>query len=235
MKDLKDIVFIIQARKGSTRVPNKMLRPFADSNLFEIVIQKLLKSKVIPKEQIYLSIYDEEFYAIAKKYDLNVYRRSERSVQEPLELHEALEWYDKLPFKYWVKINGCNPLLKIDTIDDFVQTFINSENNGLFGVIEKRTFLFNSNGTMMNGFNGDDKYKATLETKFVETTYEAGHCMYAGSMEDISKGLYMGSFTKKNDPELYPFSEKEFYDIDWIPQFEMAEMIYKKYKEDGEI
>ena len=34
MKDIKDIAFIIQSRKGSVRVKNKMLKPFNGSCLF---------------------------------------------------------------------------------------------------------------------------------------------------------------------------------------------------------
>ena len=41
MKNLNNICFIIQARTQSTRVPNKMLKPFANSNLFEIAINKV--------------------------------------------------------------------------------------------------------------------------------------------------------------------------------------------------
>ena len=55
MKNINDVLFIIQARTQSTRVPNKMLKPFADSNLFEIAINKVLKSSVIPKNNFYLS------------------------------------------------------------------------------------------------------------------------------------------------------------------------------------
>ena len=46
-KNIKDILFVIQARTQSTRVPNKMLKPFGESNLFEIAIQKILNSKNI--------------------------------------------------------------------------------------------------------------------------------------------------------------------------------------------
>ena len=38
MKNINEIAFIIQSRKGSVRVKNKMLRPFEESCLFEIAI-----------------------------------------------------------------------------------------------------------------------------------------------------------------------------------------------------
>jgi len=230
MKDINDVCILIQARTQSTRVPNKMLRPFADSNLFEIAINKILKSSLIPKENFYLSIMDDELIQIAKKYNLNYFIRSEESTQEPITLPKVFEWHNKLPFKYYVNINACNPLLKIETIDKFIEKFLNSTSNGLFGVFEKKTFLFNSKGQMINQFFGDDKYLATLETKFTETCYEAAHSLYAGTTEDISKEIYMGSFKKQGDPEFFVMDEIECFDIDWPWQFDLAENMFKNDK-----
>ena len=228
MKDIKDIVFIIQARTQSTRVPNKMLKPFAGSNLFEIAVEKILSSKLIPKENILLSIMDDELIEIAKKHDINYFIRSEESTQEPVTLPKVFEWHDKIPFKYYVNVNGCNPLLKVETLESFVQQFMESSSRGQFGVFEKKTFLFSNEGQMLNKFYGEDKYLATLETKFVETCYEAAHSLYAGTVEDISKEIYMGSFKEPNDPEFFVMDEIECFDIDWPWQFELAEIMYKK-------
>jgi len=227
MKNINDIVFIIQARTQSTRVPNKMLRPFANSSLFEIAVNKILNSTIIPKDNFYLSVMDDELIDIAKKYNVNYFVRSEESTQEPVTLQKALEWYDKLQFKYFVIINACNPLLKVETIDNFVKQFLEVESNGLFGVFEKKTFLFNSDGVMINRFFGEDKYLATLETKFVETCYEAAHSLYAGSTRDINNGIYMGTFKEPGNPSFFTMDEIECFDIDWPWQFEAAEKLYK--------
>lgn len=226
MKNIQDVVFIIQARTQSTRVPNKMLRPFASSSLFEIAIEKILQSKIIPKENFYLSVMDDELIQIGAKKDINCFIRSEESTQEPVTLQKALEWHDKLPFKYFVLINACNPLLQVETIDRFVSEFLNTPSNGLFGVFEKKTFLFNSDGEMINRFFGEDKYLATLETKFVETCYEAAHSLYAGSTEDIADGIYMGTFKQAGNPNFFIMDEIECFDIDWPWQFEAAEKLY---------
>ena len=228
MKNIQDTVFIIQARTQSTRVPNKMLKPFAHSSLFEIAVEKVLQSSIIPKDNFYLSVMDDELIKIAKKRNINYFIRSEESTQEPVTLQKALEWYNKLPFKYFVIINACNPLLKVETIDNFVKQFLNVDSNGLFGVFEKKTFLFDSEGKMLNRFFGEDKYLATLETKFVETCYEAAHSLYAGSIEDISNGIYMGTFKEPKNPNFFVMEEIECFDIDWPWQFEAAEKLYKK-------
>ena len=229
MKKIQDIAFIIQARTQSTRVPNKMLRPFADSCLFEIAIKKVLSSSIIPKENFYLSIVDDELFDIAKKHGVNIFKRSEESTKEPVTLQKVFEWHNKLPFKYYVNINACNPLLKIDTIDNFVKKFLNIDSSGMFGVFEKKTFLFDSQGKMINKFFGDKKYLATLETKLVETCYEAAHSLYAGKVNDISKGIYMGNFKEKNSPKFFVMDEIECFDIDWPWQFDLAEVLYKNW------
>jgi len=41
MKDIKDILIIVQARLNSERVPQKMIKPFNNTNLFEIAIKKV--------------------------------------------------------------------------------------------------------------------------------------------------------------------------------------------------
>ena len=48
MTRLDRTAFIVQARMNSQRVPGKMLRPFAGTNLFGLILDKLLESNIIP-------------------------------------------------------------------------------------------------------------------------------------------------------------------------------------------
>ena len=41
MKNIKDVLFICQARLESQRVPRKMIKPFADTTLMDILIDKI--------------------------------------------------------------------------------------------------------------------------------------------------------------------------------------------------
>ena len=52
MKNINDILFVIQARLNSERVPKKMTKDFNNTNLFSIAIDKVLQSKIIPKEKL---------------------------------------------------------------------------------------------------------------------------------------------------------------------------------------
>lgn len=229
MKKIKDIALVIQARLLSQRCPRKMVRPFANSTLLDIAIQKVLNSNVFLKENIYVTVHEQELIDIASKYNVHIFKRSKKSaMSEGSPMTELYEWWDKIPYKNVIKLNACCVLLDTKTIDSFAETYMKTNSRGLFGVIEKRNYIWNKNGDLIT--NRPDN-KATMNTKKAGTIYEAGHCLYAGKMSDIGKGIWMGEFKKKNDPELYIVPEKETFDIDYEWQFNIAEILYKnKYK-----
>lgn len=222
MKNINDICFIIQARLNSERVPGKMIRKFNDSTLVDIAIQKLIDSDA-PNDQIYLSVHESQLIDIGKKYPINIYQRSHESANIDNGIQTLFEWWDKLPYKYIIMISACNPLLKVETINSFINTFINNDANGMFSVIAKKNYFWSIDGTMMNAWpEGQD----LLNTKAVETTYEAAHCLYASQMDSIGKGKWCGSWLKKHDPTLFEVPELETFDIDYEWQFKVAEQLY---------
>ena len=226
-KNIEDICVIVQARTNSKRLPNKMLKDFVGSNLFEIALKKILKSSIITKENFYASLYDEDLKSVANKNNVNVFHRTEQSVSESKDTRIVSEWYNKLPYKYYIIVNACCPLLSIETIDNFVNHFLASKNDSLFAVIKKQTFFWNQYGEMTT------RYPGTMDTKHVQPVYEAAHCLYAGKMSRIGEGIYLGHFTK-NDPELFTVEEREVYDIDYEWQFEQARVLYEHFGEINE-
>ena len=223
MKNIKDIAVIVQARTNSQRIPNKMLRPFANTNLFELVLSKLLKSKIIPKQNVIASVYEDELKEIANNLNVNTYNRSHESANNDNSLQKIYEWHDKLPFKYVIKVNGCSPLLKIETIDKFIQQFIKQKEENLFGVIETKDYYWNKEGKLITPW---PKNQTIMNTKAVETTYKAAHVLYASRMDLIKNNMFMGDFQKKGGIKLYPMDELECFDIDYEWQFKVGEKIF---------
>lgn len=222
MKNINDICFIIQARLNSERVPGKMIRKFNDSTLVDIAIQKLIDSDA-PNNQIYLSVHESQLIDIGKKYPINIYQRSYESANIDNGIQTLFEWWDKLPYKYIIMISACNPLLKVETINSFINAFINNDTDGMFSVIAKKNYFWSIDGTMINAWpEGQD----LLNTKAVETTYEAAHCLYASRMDSIGKGKWCGSWLEKHDPTLFEVPELETFDIDYEWQFKVAEQLY---------
>jgi len=223
MKDIECVCFIVQARLNSQRLPNKMTRPFAGSTLTDLVLQKLVMSN-IPNDQIYLSVHEDELINIGNKYPINIWKRSYESANVDNGITTLFEWWDKLPYKYVVMISGCNPLLQVSTINNFVDTYLNSKSDGLFSVIEKKDYYWDTDGNMLNNWpDGQD----LLNTKVVDVTYEAGHCLYASRLDSIGKGKWVGDWKRKGDIGLFPVKEMEAFDIDYGWQFNVAEQLFK--------
>lgn len=224
MKSINDICFIVQARLNSERIPQKMTKPFCGSTLTDLVLQKLLACN-IPKEQIYLSVHENELKDIGKNYPIRIWERSYESANVDKGIQTLFDWWDKLPYKYVVMVSGCNPFLKPQTINNFISTFINSKNEGLFAVTENKNYFWDSKGNMLNQWpEGQD----LLNTKAVDTTYEAAHCLYASRLDSIGKGKWVGNWQTKNDPELYVMkSPIEAFDIDYPWQFTLAENLFQ--------
>ena len=222
MKKLNEIAVIIQARLGSQRCPEKMVRSFAGTTLTDLAIEKILKSSVIPKKNFYLAVHEPELIAIGKKHNVNVFVRSEKSANsEGTPMSDMYEWWDKIPFKYAVLINACAPFLDIKTIDNFVLEYTKSS-DGLFGVMEKKNYFWGEDKQILTPLT-----EAVMNTKTVQKTYEAAHCLYAGRLDKIGKGIWMGDFNKPGDIDLFPVSEKEALDIDYEWQFVMCETLQK--------
>ena len=202
-----------------------MIKPFSDTTLIELGIQKVLDSKIIPEENFYVSVYEEELKDIVKDNGVQLYERSYESANSEKSITKVYEWHDKLPYKYVILISACTPLLKTDTIDKFVEKYMNSDSDGLFGVIGKKQYYWNEDGDMITNW---PEGLTIMNTKMVETTYEAAHCLYASRMDTIKDEIWMGEapFTKGN-PELFEMDELEVFDIDYPWQFEFGEMLYK--------
>jgi CMP-N-acetylneuraminic acid synthetase len=228
MKSIDNIAVVIQARLGSQRIPQKMIKDFSGTTLTDISLEKIKKLKSISNDNFFLSAYEQELVDIGKKHDLNIFHRSEASANsEGTPMTEMYEWWDKLPYEYCVLINPCVPFLKEETIDNFIQAYANSDSDGMFGVIKKKNYFWRQNGSIITPLTED-----VMNTKTVPFTYEAAHCLYAGRMDKINEGIWMGDFNKPGDIELFPMKEEECLDIDYPWQFKMCEKLYEVTKHD---
>ena len=226
MKNLDEIAVIVQARLGSQRVPQKMLRPFAGTTLMDIYLQKISQTTRLPLKNIYASVYEEELVAVCEKYPVQIYRRSKESADsEGTPMGLMYEWWDQIPFKYCVLVNACAPFLRLETIENFVEAYAQTESDGLFGVIEKKNYYWGEDFTLQTPW---PEGQAVMNTKFVDTTYEAAHCLYAGRLDKIGAGVWMGDFMIPGDIQLHPMDEREVFDIDYEWQFEYYENLYKQ-------
>jgi CMP-N,N'-diacetyllegionaminic acid synthase len=218
---------VISARLGSTRTPRKMVRPFAGSSLLEVLLRKLQRVKNLDPERIWLSAHEDEIRAVGERVGVKIYRRSYESTLEPNTLDVIYRYAWDLPVEHVLVVNGCNPLLRVETIERAIEAFQAHAWNSLFTVVERRNFFWSPEGRMLNRFLGEDKYLATLETKMVEPVYEAGNSLFiwrASFLREHGVFWTMG----KDDPHFFPIPDEEFIDIDHPWQFQLAERLYRE-------
>ena len=236
MKNINEICVIVQARLSSERCPRKMVKPFAGTTLTDICLEKLIASSVIPKENIILSVHEPELVAIGEKHGINVFHRSQKSAfwdgGEGTHIKDMYEWWDKVPFKYTVFVNACAPMLRTQTIDSFFNSYLNSPSDGMFAVLPKKNYFWNAAGIMINQW---PEGEPCMNTKAVEATYEAAHCLYAGRLDTIGDGVWMGDFNTPGDIELVPMPEFDAFDIDYEWEFKAYESMYIQLKNRGDI
>jgi len=222
VKNPKDVAVLIQARLSSQRCTRKMIRPFADTTLMDIALRKLEKSK-IPNKNVWCSVYEDELKQICNSYPFNIFNRSERSANsEGTPLTEIYEWWDRIPQTHIVLINACCPFIKIKTIENFFDDYLNDEKDGMFAVIEKMNYFWDQDKNFLTPLTED-----VMNTKTAKVIYEAAHCLYAGSTKNIGKNIWMGDFNKKEDIKLWVIKEDETLDIDYDWQFELCETLYR--------
>jgi len=227
MKKSDSIAIVVQARLNSQRVPQKMVRDFAGTTLFDIVLDKLIAAFPHSKEHIWASVYEDELISIAENKGVNIFYRSKESANNDNSLQKIYEWHDKLPnnYKYVILVSGCNPLLRPETIGNFHNQFKNQEEENLFAVIEKKTYYWNKNGSLVTPWPED---QTIMNTKAVEPTYEAAHVLYASRLDLIKENKFMGDFQAPGGIKLFKMPELEAFDIDYEWQFELGEKLYEK-------
>ena len=227
MKPLDSIAIIVQARLNSQRVPQKMIRPFAGTTLFDIVLDKVKEALPSKQDNIWASVYEPELVDIAKSKSVNVFNRSRVSANNDNSLQAIYEWHDKLPsnYKYVMLVSGCNPLLEAKTIRDFYNKFNMQEEENLFAVMEKKQYYWNKEGSLVTPWPDG---QTIMNTKAVEPTYEAAHVLYASRLDLIKQDKFMGDFEAPGGIKLFEMSEREAFDIDYEWQFKVAEQLYEK-------
>ena len=220
----KEISIVVQSRLNSQRIPGKMLKPFVGTTLVDILLEKLTNLTSIDYSKVYFCAHEQELLKIASKYPVNTIKRSKASANEEKNIKILYEWVKEIPTEYIVMVSACNPLLKINTIDQFIYQYQNSDKEGAISVYESKNYFWSSENKMLNkwpeGFT-------SMNTKFVEPTKIAAHCMYGSRVDLIKKGNWV---TDKlpYEPELISMPEIEAFDIDEPWQFNVAEVLYEK-------
>jgi len=226
---MKKILLLGAARQKSSRVPNKMLRAFSDTSLFDLFIEKFVEinEKKNPFTRVVLAVCknDDVLWKKAKDSGLEIAERSEKSVsygtEGVKEVHSYLQNYDE---EFICNINACFPFLTVDTIMKFGEFFQNNEENLRSTACVK--YRFNHFWDAKTHKPIGNKDNTCLSTKLVPPIFEKVCHMDIYTRKFMLENNAYYDYTEGN-PYLYVVDESiENLDIDTMLDFEICEALY---------
>lgn len=122
---MNDIKIIIQARTGSTRLPQKMILPFYENEgIFSLILNRLTSN--FKKENIILATSsnsnNDVLAEIAKRHGINCFRGSESDV-----LQRFIDAANEFKATKIIRVCADNPFLDMDYLNFLLQNFEKTE------------------------------------------------------------------------------------------------------------
>ena len=216
------LIALGNSRLSSIRCKNKMIRPFANTNLTELAVKRLVNVKEF--DEIYFAAYDENLLSIARNHlsSSSIIERSRQSAYEKSSLTRVHDYLLDIEFDYCMWVNSCHTFLKPETIDKAAIAFRNGGYKSMTAVIERKTWFYKDNGKPINNKNPTSQ----AFTEKSSSVYEVVHAFHVFEKDHFFK---TSSYWKNdfNDPYLYPIKTIEAIDIDSEDDFMVSETLYK--------
>lgn len=219
---MKSISAVINARIGSSRVENKLMREFADSSLIEIALEKLDKMNFF--EHRYLAVAEQELIEVGQKYEnVKILKRNAAAVQKGVNpLAVTFEHYLRVPSDYVFVFNPCLPCINIDTIKRAFDYFQETSHNSYTAVIPTGDWIFDSNG---NALTNSDPRNVTTNKEI--SFYKGCHAFHIINKKFFRDEGLLWTF-QPHDPHLVPIPKEEAVDVDTPLEFDLAQLEYRR-------
>lgn len=210
-------------RKQGQRCPNKMLRPFCNTTLTEIMLSKLAQFGA----ESFFAGYEQEFCVVCEKASVRFVQRDLKSISIDEPIVDILSFLKNVDHEYLLWVNPCLPFLSVQTIRTFLNDCLAHQCRPTFPVVRRATHFLRADGSAVN-FDASAK---TLNTKKVEPLYEMAHAFYFFNRDFF---LEHGRYWHWDDVRTVELpSNDELIDIDEEHEFALAENIWNERHDDA--
>ncbi|MDB9907234.1 aminotransferase class III-fold pyridoxal phosphate-dependent enzyme [Gammaproteobacteria bacterium] len=154
---MKKIVAIVQARMGSTRLPEKVMKAINGATVIELLLARLLKSELIDLVVVATSEDKKNRRLVdhVRQLGFNCEQGSENDVLE--RFHQTAEKYDA---DIVVRITGDCPLLDPQLVDDVIKGYLSADVDYFSNVLPP---------TYPDGLDVEVFSRAALDKAYLET------------------------------------------------------------------
>ena len=216
------IAALVAVRKNSQRCKNKMLRPFMDTTLVDISLERLGKLKGFDAQ--YFSANEKDFLDKAEKYPVKVIERTVESVNIDGPLNKIHGYLSDIPEDYIMWINACHAFLSVETIEGALQHFKEHKCKSMTSVIMSRNWYYTLDGKPINNLD-----PRCISTKSSPPVYGVAHAFHIFERAYLLEhnAYWRGEV---NDPCLFEIPEEEAIEADTELEFRFAEMLYREQR-----
>ena len=167
---MNDVGVFSFGRTGSRRCPNKMLRPFGETTLTDLVLSKLAPFG----PAAFFAGYEDEFCAKAERHGVRFVKRDRASVTCDGPITAILSFLRGIEPRYVLLVSGCVPFLQPRTITAFLERCLGDGCRPAISVRTRRKHFVRQDGTAANFTPA----VGTLNTKMVEPLCELVDALY---------------------------------------------------------
>ena len=221
---MTNIAVIINARLASTRLPKKLVKPFANTTLLDIALGKLSQ---IEANEKYLAAADDEIISIWDKYKdrVDLLERNYLSVLPGEHPHSiSFEHYNSVKSSHIMIMNPCLPFTSVVTYQEAIVKFIDEGIISMTSVVTVNGIYFDNVGAPVN--IPDPQF---ISTRSVIPLRRMAHLFHIINRDRFCKEGKLWEY-KINDPYFFEVDESESLDVDNALDFEICECLYKSRK-----
>lgn len=217
------VIALLPMKGNSERVPKKNLKNFNGTPLYQIILNKLLKSKIID-EVIVNTDCPNITESIQSKYKEQVLVRDRPdSIRgDFVSMNKIIENdLDNSDGEIYIQTHSTNPLLDVSSIDRALNKMleISTSNDSIFSVTKIQTRFYDINGKAIN-----HNPQELVRTQDLPPIFEENSCFYI-----FTKNSFKQSGGKRIGlrPLMFEIDKIEAIDIDNIEDFIIAEAVHK--------
>ena len=214
----KDVIAMVPVRAGSTRVPNKNIRPFGSTNLLQLKL-KLLK-EIIGISKIVVSTDCEISADIASKEGANVQWRNKHFAGSDITNDE--HWYhiaQTTPGDIVFLAQVTSPLLRVSSMQSALNSFLDGgTHDSINSVSDEKKFLWK--GSKPINYDIDVTPKSQDLPEIVSLNFAVTIIARDKMME---RKNVVG-----NKPKFFRLDKVESLDVDDLIDFKIAELMFQE-------
>lgn len=219
-KSNPSISVLVNARTTSSRLPRKLVLPFAGTTLIDIVLEKLSRMDFFAHR--YFGVAEPELRTKAERYpNIEILDRDPAAIKPGYNDHrKVFAHYELVDSDYIMWLNACHPLISTETLQRAVDQVLASRHNSYTSVIPTTDWIFNAEGEPITNTKA-----SMLSSAHSNTFFKVAHAFHVINKEFFLKDYQYWTLTR-NDPALIEIPTGESYDVNDMMEFQIAEAAY---------